>query len=136
MEVTSLTALKQMIKASPAMVIDFWSPACPPCVQFKPKFENYAAKNTNPVLTFHTVNVKDYPHIGQEFGIKSIPTFGFYLNGKSQGNLVGANDESFRFKLDQLSRDSLKGTKPIGSGMQAQPQPIQAMPKPSQPVID
>lgn len=58
MQITSLAHLQLLIKEQPAVVIDFWSPTCPPCMRFKPIFENTAAGNQNPKIVFCAVNVQ------------------------------------------------------------------------------
>ena len=38
-QISSLAQLQSIIKDYPGVIIDFWSPRCPPCMRFKPIFE-------------------------------------------------------------------------------------------------
>jgi thioredoxin 1 len=58
MQISSLAHLQFIIKEQPAVIIDFWSPTCGPCMRFKPIFENIAASNQNPKIVFCAVNVQ------------------------------------------------------------------------------
>ena len=37
-EVIDIATFQELMFTSQGLVIDFWSPGCPPCVQFKPEF--------------------------------------------------------------------------------------------------
>ena len=56
-EITSLVQLQKIIKDYQGVIIDFWSPTCPPCMSFKPKFESACRGNPNKNIVFCTVNV-------------------------------------------------------------------------------
>lgn len=51
-KVTSLAVIQKVIKDTPGVIIDFWSPTCPPCMRFKPVFEGMARNNTNKSIIF------------------------------------------------------------------------------------
>lgn len=44
-KITSLVQLQKIIKDFRGVVIDFWSPTCPPCMRFKPTFEGACHSN-------------------------------------------------------------------------------------------
>ena len=64
MQITSLAHLQYLIKEQPAVIIDFWSPSCGPCMRFKPIFEGAAAGNKNAKIVFCAVNVQSSQDIG------------------------------------------------------------------------
>jgi thiol-disulfide isomerase/thioredoxin len=37
--------LNKLIKETPALAVDFWSPTCPPCMRIKPVFESFSKAN-------------------------------------------------------------------------------------------
>ena len=47
--------LSKIIKDNPAVVVDFWSPTCGPCMRFKPIFETAARGNKNHKIIFCSV---------------------------------------------------------------------------------
>lgn len=53
-----LQILQKLIKETPGLIVDFWSPSCPPCMRIKPTFENAAKANENPNLIFVAVNTQ------------------------------------------------------------------------------
>ena len=40
---SDITEMQVQMATCPGMIIDFWSPQCPPCVKFKPEFEQLAS---------------------------------------------------------------------------------------------
>lgn len=44
-EIENLAHLERIIAETPAVIIDFWSPTCPPCMRIKPTFEAVAKAN-------------------------------------------------------------------------------------------
>lgn len=63
-----------------AAAVDFWSPKCGPCIQFKPIFEEVAADPNNPVF-MATVNADENKSILDEYGVEEIPTTIYFQNG-------------------------------------------------------
>jgi thiol-disulfide isomerase/thioredoxin len=63
-KIAGLSHLQKLIKESPGLIVDFWSPSCPPCMRIKPTFESAAKANENPNLVFaacNTQEVRDAP---------------------------------------------------------------------------
>lgn len=54
-EITSLAQLQGIIKDYSGVVVDFWSPSCPPCMRFKPTYEGSARANKNENIVFCAV---------------------------------------------------------------------------------
>lgn len=95
-ELTDAT-FDQALKA-PFAVVDFWSPTCPHCVQYKPIFEAVASQLGDKVF-MGTLKLDDNPKSGGQYNINVIPATIFFANGKevnrtegdlSQGDLTGA----------------------------------------------
>ena len=57
--ITSNAQLQGIIKSYPGVVIDFWSPRCPPCMRFKPTFEATARANQNETIVFCAVQTDE-----------------------------------------------------------------------------
>ena len=87
------------------MVIDFWSPGCPPCVRFKPEFEKMAQFYGSDKVKFFAVNTQESRDIAANFNISSIPAFFVYKNGTLVENFVGANKDKLIKLVEQLKKD-------------------------------
>ena len=104
MQVTSLAHMQLLIKEQPAVVVDFWSPSCPPCMRFKPVYENTCRANQNPKIVFCAVNVQQSRDIGMAFQVQSIPQFNFFIDGKEHTKFVGADENKFRQAIGELHK--------------------------------
>ena len=69
-------------------VVDFWAPWCGPCRMVGPVIEELAEEN--PDIRFGKLNTDDNQQMAMRFGIRSIPTIGFFKNGEPVGSVVGA----------------------------------------------
>ena len=78
--VSSLMQLQNIIKKYPGVIIDFWSPSCPPCMRFKPIYEAAARANTNEDIVFCTVQTNENREAAMAFQVQAIPQFNFILN--------------------------------------------------------
>lgn len=54
-----MASLNIVLEKYPGVVIDFWSPNCGPCVNFKPIYENIAKINPNPKIVFCAVQTDE-----------------------------------------------------------------------------
>jgi thioredoxin 1 len=66
--------------SAPALVVDFWSPSCLPCLRYKPIFMDVASLVQN--VTFATVNADESPNTMAKYNIESIPATLFFVNGQ------------------------------------------------------
>ena len=92
-------------------VVDFYAEWCGPCRQISPTIESFASKY--PECNFIKVNV-DSSSIAQEKGIRSMPTFHFYIHGVLKGEIVGANPTGIEQKIIEL-KSQAKGSSTIFS---------------------
>lgn len=97
-EAKSLTEIQDLLQTYPGLVIDCWSPTCPPWMKFKPIFHEMAEQYGSDKVKFVTVNTKEAPEIAMNFMVTSIPAFFIYQNGECISQFVGAN----KAKLDGI----------------------------------
>lgn len=86
--IVSLEEFKAEISSGKKIAIDFWATWCGPCRAISPHFEKLAGQYQD--ITFLKVDVDEAAEIGQEVGIRAMPTFMTFQNGNKIGELVGA----------------------------------------------
>ena len=101
-EVKSLTEIQDLIQAYPGLVIDCWSPTCPPWMKFKPIFHDMSEQYGSSKVKFVTVNTKEAPEVAMNFMVTSIPAFFIYQNGECISQFVGANKPKLEGLVKQL----------------------------------
>jgi thioredoxin 1 len=84
------------------VLIDFFADWCMPCVMMGPVVEELSEK-FNGKIKFGKVNIEDNQAISNKFGIRSIPNFILFKDGKQIANFVGAiSEEDFEDKLNKF----------------------------------
>lgn len=79
--------------SAPKAIVDLWSPDCPYCVQYKPIFEDVASNPPAGVAMF-TADINQAPKAAASFGVKSLPTTVFLVNGKEVHREEGGIDKA------------------------------------------
>lgn len=72
-------AFAELIKGKKPVVVKFFMPGCGPCVSTVEVFEQLAKKYDK--AEFVTIDVTKYD-LGNQFGIRSVPTFIIFIEGK------------------------------------------------------
>jgi len=76
------------------IVVDFWAPWCGPCRVMAPAFEQ-AARELEPEVRLAKVDTQAEPGLGNEYGIRSIPTMVLFRHGREvarHSGAIGADD--------------------------------------------
>ncbi|ODN75627.1 thioredoxin [Cryptococcus wingfieldii CBS 7118] len=93
---------KLLITGSDVVLIDFSATWCGPCKTISPIFESLESKH--PHVKFYNVDVDEQPEIASDVGIRVMPTFIAFKDGKKLDNLVGANPQGLVELLATVSR--------------------------------
>jgi thioredoxin 1 len=75
-----------------AVVIDFWSPSCGPCMAMANDFAQVAAQFDPGEVRFCKVNTAAHGWLAAPFKIMSVPTILFILDGEVKDAVVGRMD--------------------------------------------
>jgi thioredoxin 1 len=93
----------QVVEASQPVLVDFYSPTCPPCRKLGPTIEKLADQYRDRAVVVK-VNVDDLPELAQKYGISSIPAVILFSNGQEAQRIIGYNPEqTYANALDNLS---------------------------------
>mmetsp|Transcript_29131 Transcript_29131/g.45272 ORF Transcript_29131/g.45272 Transcript_29131/m.45272 type:complete len:106 (+) Transcript_29131:112-429(+) len=89
--VESLDEFNALVAASTEklLVVDFTASWCGPCQMIAPTFEKMAKEHTD--VTFIKVDVDEAEEIAAQAGVRAMPTFMFYKDGKKVADFAGAN---------------------------------------------
>jgi len=88
-ELTDANFDTEVGKSEGVTVVDFWAPWCGPCRLVGPVIEELATEYAGEVR-FAKLNVDENQVTAGSFGIRSIPTIGFFKDGEAIGAVVGA----------------------------------------------
>ena len=80
---------EDVLKASGAVLIDFWDPWCVPCKQIAPILDEIAEEKQDQI-TIAKINIDDNPNTPGKYGVRGIPTLMLFRGGNVQGTKVGA----------------------------------------------
>jgi len=71
--------------AEKPVIVDFWSPDCPPCRRLLPILEQLS----NEGLPVFKAAIEDEPELAQHFGVSALPTLILFKGGEVVDRLVG-----------------------------------------------
>jgi len=93
--ITSVTEnnYQQEVQAHAGRVlIDFYTPTCPPCRAFAPTLEQIAAEQAGK-LKVVKVDASVEGELAAEFGIRAVPTFVLLDSGTKKAQITGARSK-------------------------------------------
>jgi len=94
-----------VLKRERPVLVDFWAPWCGPCRALAPVLEEIG-KEYDGRADVIKVNVDDSPKTAEAYGVQSIPTLLFVLEGKVRETVVGLTTKD---KLEALIDRNLAG---------------------------
>ena len=107
-ELTDANFDEQLTQKEGVTVVDFWAPWCGPCRMVGPVIEELAEEYGDEVQ-FAKLNVDDNQEMAQRYGVRSIPTIGFFRNGEAVGAVVGAYPkEALQEVIEQVKNETVE----------------------------
>lgn len=91
---------QEVLKSKKIVLVDFWSPTCPPCLMLAPIIEEIA-KEFESKAKVGKLNVFENSKTSDKYQIISIPTIIIFKNGKIQEKIIGL--ESKQTIADKLN---------------------------------
>jgi thioredoxin len=84
------TNFEQEVEKYPGKVlIDFYTPTCPPCRMFAPILDEIATEQAGK-LKVVKVDASEEGQLASEFGVTAVPTFVLLDNGVRKAQITGA----------------------------------------------
>jgi thioredoxin 2 len=75
------------------VLIDFYSPTCPPCLIMDPVLERMAKRRAGEIMVVK-LNVDRHPELAASYGIQGVPTYVVIHKGTERGRTSGAMPEA------------------------------------------
>ena len=90
--ITSAQQFDTLVAASAMpVIVDFSASWCPPCKQFAPVLERFAAEHSGTVTAL-SVDVEEVRELGGRFQVEFMPTVVRLVHGKEDARFVGAKN--------------------------------------------
>lgn len=87
-EVDEATFDRVVAGAPVPVLVDFWAPWCGPCRMAAPMLDALGRREAGRVLVFK-VNTDEHPGPSQRLGVRGIPTFMLFRDGRERARQAG-----------------------------------------------
>ncbi|KAI4107686.1 MAG: hypothetical protein LQ339_002592 [Xanthoria mediterranea] len=85
------------------MIIDCMATWCAPCKTIAPEIVKLS--NAHTAARFYKLDIDEVPDVAEELGVRAMPTFILFKDGKQVAEVVGAHVETLEAKVkDELKK--------------------------------
>jgi len=90
------------INSNKIVIVDAFATWCGPCKVIAPQIVNWSEDpRFSDKVYFAKFDVDELPELAQELGIRAMPTFTFFVDGKKADEFVGANPQALLQVLEK-----------------------------------
>lgn len=93
----------EVLKSDKPVLVDFWAEWCPPCKAMGPLLDELAGE-MGEQLKVVKINIDDSPNTPTQFGVRGIPTFMVFKDGKLASTKVGGMSKA---DLDKWAKENV-----------------------------
>lgn len=95
--ITKENIKNEIINSDKPVLVEFFADWCSSCKMISPIVDQVAEEITEQKIV--KVDIEEYPELAEEFGIKSIPTFILFKDGKIVNKQFGAKSKMAIIKM-------------------------------------
>jgi thioredoxin 2 len=81
---------REVLESSVPVLVDFWSPTCPHCLQLGPEFEKASAETRQAEVVFAKASVVEAAALFTTYGVHAVPTLVLFHDGAEVARREGA----------------------------------------------
>lgn len=101
---TNMASFNSVLSSNKCVAVMFTADWCSPCKVVKPIFESLSRRSTEePPIAFVLVDTTAGREIASHYNVSAVPTFKFFLDGKKQHEIKGADAGELKTQVQLLA---------------------------------
>jgi thioredoxin 1 len=111
-EITAPLHFRTLLNAHTHLIADFYATWCPPCKTIAPLFAQLSKEHsTAGKIAFVKVNVDEQREVAAQYGVRAMPTFLVFKEGKVVEEVRGADVGGLRRVVEKVKNEAAVETK-------------------------